>query len=528
MGLLTRVLSGASIDASGQPRPDDWDDRWYDGSLDGRWAVSSSGVPMSPEMALRLSAVWAAVRILVEGIAALPCIVYQSLGDNGGKKRARGHPLYELLRWQPNTWQTAIEFWEMMMGHVVLRGNAYAQIVPGARGAVDQLIPRHPDRMKVESIQTPRGMRLRYTWTPPQGPPVPLTQDEVFHIRGLSSDGITGLVLADHARDSFGLSKAAGDYGAAFFRRGATVQGILEHPKAIVGPAQENIKRSVESQMRNPHGIMVLEEGMTWKNIGFNAKDTQLIESLNFGVHEVARWFNVPLHLLREALQPTYASIEMFDLELVIHTLRPWAVRIEQAIRRDLITGFDTYFAEFLMDALMRGDSQARATYYASGITNGWLTRNEARQKENMNELDGLSVPLVPMNMGDGTKPPVAQDTAGQAPPTTSTGRAERLAAASVDRILRRELAAVTKAVQKHAGDAKAYQGWAETFYAEHATFVADALAIPLVEAAAYCTARRESGYLRTEITQADRDTLVALALQEYDDVTRPAHTHAA
>jgi HK97 family phage portal protein len=517
MGLITRLRAQADGSAG---RPDDWADVWYDGTLTGSHRITTSGVRMGPDAALRLSAVWAAVRILVEGISALPCIVYESQED-GGRLRAKKHPLYTVLKRYPNSWQTAIEFWEMMMGHVVLRGNAYAQIIPGPRGAVDQLIPRHPDRIEVQTIQTPTGIRLRYKWTPPQGQPIILTQDEMFHIRGLSSDGVSGLILADHASDSFGLSKAAENYGATFFRKGATVAGLVEHPKNITGPAQKNLKESIEAQMRNPHGIMVLEEGMQWKQLGFKAQDAQLIETMEFGIEEVARWFNVPLHLLRSNKQAqTYASVEMFDLELIIHTLRPWAVRIEQAISRDLITADDTYFAEFLMDALMRGDSTARKDFYASAITNGWMTRNEVRIKENLNPLDGLDEPLAPLNMGTGNPPPAGQD---QAPAAPKQQRGASLARAAVDRVLRREAGAVSKAQQKYAKEPKAYQAWAEAFYAEHATFVADALAIPHLVAAAYCAERLAKSYPWTEHTQAHRDALVTLALQEYDDERQPA-----
>jgi hypothetical protein len=268
---------------------------------------------------------------------------------------------------------------------------------------------------------------------------------------------------------------------------------------------------------------MVLEEGMAWKNIGFNVEDTQLIETMEFGIEEVARWFNVPVHLLRSNKQAqTYASVEAFDIELVIHTLRPWAVRIEQAISRDLIVADDTYFAEFLMDALMRGDSTARKDFYASAITNGWMTRNEARIKENLNPLDGLDEPLVPLNMGTGNPPPAGQEQATPQPPSKQQ-RGASLARAAVDRVLRREAGAVSKAQQKYAKEQKAYQAWAEAFYAEHATFVAEALALPSLVAAAYCAERLAKSYPWTEHTQLHRDALVTLALQEYDDERQPA-----
>jgi HK97 family phage portal protein len=504
MGFLTRVLSGESLAADMSAGvADPWDDVWYER----HGAMSIAGMPVTAEGAMRLSAVWAAVRILTEGIASLPCIVYQRL-ENDGKKRAPGHPLYELLRWQPNSWQTAMEFWEMMMGHVVLRGNAYAQIIPGKRGAVDQLIPRHPDRIRIETIETPDGPKLRYIWSPPKGQPVTLTQDEVFHLRGMSSDGVTGLSVIEHATNSLGLSLAAERYGSKFFSQGATVAAVVEHPKTLTGEAAvKNLKWSIDEQVKNPHGVLVLEQGMTWKQIGMKAEEAQLIATMEFGIEEVARWFNVPLHLLRSNKQAqTYASIEMFDLELVIHTFRPWAVRFEQAIRRDLITGFETYFVEFLMDALMRGDSAARAAYYNSGIMTGWLTPNEARVKENMNPIEGLDEPLRPLNMTKASDPE---------PERVPVNRASALAYASADRVLRREIGAVQKAVKSCAGDAAKFSAWALTFYQEHAGYVAEAMAISPIVAGQYCATRQPGSYLRTEITGADRDALVAIALQE-------------
>jgi HK97 family phage portal protein len=398
------------------------------------------------------------------------------------------------------------------MGHVVLRGNAYAQIIPGKRGAVDQLIPRHPDRIQVETIQTRDGdLKLRYIWTPPQGQPVTLTQDEVFHLRGISSDGVLGLSVIEHATNSLGLSLAAERYGSKFFSQGATVAAVVEHPKTLTGEAAvKNLKWSIDEQVKNPHGVLVLEQGMTWKQIGMKAEEAQLIATMEFGVEEVARWFNVPLHLLRSNKQAqTYASIEMFDLELVIHTFRPWAVRFEQAIRRDLITGFETYFAEFLMDALMRGDSAARAAYYNSGIMTGWLTRNEARVKENLNPIDGLEEPLVPLNMAVHGEEPPAQ------PPARQQNRASALAYSAAERVLRRELGAVQKAVKTCAGDGGKFSTWAVTFYQEHAGVVAEAMAISPLVAGQYCAGRQPGSYLRTEITDGDRDALVALALVE-------------
>jgi hypothetical protein len=193
----------------------------------------------------------------------------------------------------------------------------------------------------------------------------------------------------------------------------------------------------------------------------------------------------------------------------VIHTFRPWAVRFEQAIRRDLITGFETYFAEFLMDALMRGDSAARAAYYNSGIMTGWLTRNEARVKENLNPIDGLEEPLVPLNMAvHGQEPP-------EVVPTRQQNRASALAYSAAERVLRRELGAVQKAVKTCAGDGAKYSTWAVTFYQEHAGVVAEAMAISPLVAGQYCASRQPGSYLRTEITDADRDALVAIALQE-------------
>jgi HK97 family phage portal protein len=493
-----------------QPRPDDWDDRWYEGPgmLDGRIPVG--------EMALRLSHVWAAVWILSSTIGRMPLHMYRKRDDDG-RDSASNHPIAELLRYQPNSWQTAYEFWSMAMGHVVLRGNFYAQIVPGPRGSVDQLIPRHPDRIEIETIQTPQGVRLRYIWSPPNGEKVTFTQDEIMHLRGLTSDGVRGLSVLEHASSNFAAGLAMEKYSNKLFSQGARPPAVLQHPKVLGEEAQKNLRHSIDAQVSgvdNAGRFLILEEGMTWQQVGMTSTDAQYLESREFSVYDAARWFNVPAHLLALAETPTYASIEAFDIGFVQHSIDPWAVNIEQVVRRDLISNTD-YYAEFMREALIRGDIVSQNNALSVQRQNGIINADEWRAKINMNKRPGGDVYLEPMNMTRVGPDGNAIAAPGQGGELPQTSRAQQLAAASTERILRREHGAVQKALKQFAGDPDGYRKWAQAFYIDHATFVADALAISEASAVMYCTIRQTTSYLRTEITDADRDALVAIALQE-------------
>lgn len=370
---------------------------WYPSVSSGQQAAS--GVRVTADSALTVSAVYGCVKVLAETLASVPLIMYRRRPD-GGKERAEHHPLYALLHDAPNGWQTSFEWREQLMEHLLLRGNAYCQIVEGPRGPVDQLIPIHPDRVKVEQLT---GGRLRYRVTPAKGKAETLTQEQVFHLRGLSSDGISGLSVITLARETVGLAIALEEFGARLFSQGARPGGVLETPNKLSKESSERLSASwhaAHSGLSKAHKVAVLEEGLTFKPLSIAPEDAQFLESRRFSIAEIARWFRVPLHLLGELESgASYASVEMLGQEFVIYTMLAWFRRWEQVISKSLIAAPQTYFAEFLVDGLMRGNMKDRYEAYNTAIQGGWMVRNEARERENFNKLDGLDAPLEPLNM---------------------------------------------------------------------------------------------------------------------------------
>ena len=378
---------------AGNPGP--LDDYWYTGLTQ----RSITGYAVNPETAMRVAAVFACVRVVSETIAALPLFIYQKTGPDT-RSKALNHPLYELLHDQPNPWQTSFEFREMLQSHLELRGNAYAEIIPGPRGAVDQLIPLHPDHV------TPRwsnGKILYRHMNFQTGVTRELTAAEVFHLRGLSSDGLHGTSPISAQVETVGLSLAAQDYGARFFANDATPSGVLEHPASLTKPAQERIRDSWQKRFsrEGQHTTAVLEEGMKYHELGLSNRDSQLLESRKFQAEEIARIFRVQPHKIGILDRATFSNIEHQSIEFVTDTMLPRCRRWEQAIRRDLILAKRYYFAEFNLDGLLRGDFASRMAGYAVGRNWGWWSRNDIRRMENQDPIEGGDDYLTPVNMQD-------------------------------------------------------------------------------------------------------------------------------
>lgn len=354
---------------------------------------TAAGVSVTPDNALQLSAVYACVRILSSAIASLPLQMYRRL-ENQGRTLATTHPLYPVLHHQPNPWQTSFEYREMQVGHLLLRGNAYSRIISTGGNPVAELIPLHPDRM--EPFWAPNGT-IAYRYQPEDGPPETLLQDEVHHIRGYSSDGLKGLSPIEMNRESIGLARASEEFGSRFFSNGANLGGVFEHPQALGDKAYDRLKESLKNEFaggpHNAHKTAILEEGMKWTQIGVPPDQAQFLETRKFQVAEIARIFGVPPHMIADMEKSTTwgSGVEELSIGFVVYSLRPWLVRMEQAIYRDLLTtnGKRTFFAEFNVDGLLRGDSQARAEYYSKALGSGgapaWMTQDEVRQLENLN-----------------------------------------------------------------------------------------------------------------------------------------------
>lgn len=394
-----------------------WGDFWFE-PLSAR---TSSGMRVTPDASLRLSAVYACVRILSETMASLPIVLYRKRAD-GGKDRVTDHWLHTLLCRRPNRYQNPFEWREMLQGHLALRGNAYNQIITNPRGEIMELIPIHPDRVRMELL---RSGEFRYRVTDRFGEELVLPRGDVWHLKGLSSDGLMGMSPIELARESLGMALAAQDYGARFFANDAKpTGGWIEFPGSFKdAEAKKVFRESYQAAQSgaNRGKVLVLENGMKFHEVGVTNKDAQFLELRKFQITDIARLFRVPPHMIADLDRATFSNIEQQSLEFVMHTMTPWAERWEASIGAELLLDVDELEVEFDFANLMRGDAASRSAYYQSGIQNGWLTRNEARVAENLNPLDGLDEPLRPLNMVEEADAESAEMSDETSDPTTET-----------------------------------------------------------------------------------------------------------
>lgn len=376
---------------------------------------TAAGTTVTPDTAITSTAVLACVRVLAETVAGLPFIVYRRTAS--GRERDTALSTYQLMHMKPNRYQTAFEFREMLMAHCLLRGNGYALKVYNGRGEVSELVPLNPTRVTprlqdtgevVYEFRDRAGQLLRYADT------------DIFHLKGLATDGLVGVSPITYARTAVGLALAAEEFGARVFANDAKPGGILQHPGKLSDDSHKRLKESwqqAHAGLKNAHKVAILEEGMQWQRVGVSNQDTQFIESRKFQIEEIARIFRVPPHLIGHLERATFSNIEHQSLEFVQHTLLPWLRRWEQAIATRLLdeTERRTHYCEFLVDGLLRGDIQSRYSAYSIGRQWGWLSADDVRKLENMEPLpDGAGQQyLVPLNMVDAaTEEQVAEEPA--------------------------------------------------------------------------------------------------------------------
>lgn len=357
----------------------------------GGGAMTTTGRTVGTTDALKNPTVLAAVDYLTSTIASLPLHVYERLPD-GGKRRAGDHYLFDILRYAPNGEMTAQEFWEAIVGHVELWGNGYAEIQRNGGGRIAALWPLRPDRMRV--WRDDRTAALVYEYALPKGDRALLQPHQVMHIRGYSLDGVTGLSRIAQAREGIGLALAAEEHGARFFGNDGRPGGYLTHTGRLSEDAQKRLKAAFEVDHRglsNAHRLAVLEEGMKFEAVGMPHRDAQWIELRKYQREEIAQIMRVKPHKVGILDKATFSNIEHQAIEAVQDDIRPRCTRIEQRVYQDLFTeeGQRTYFAEFLIDGLLRGDSKARADFYASALQNRWMVPNEVRERENLNPIEG-------------------------------------------------------------------------------------------------------------------------------------------
>lgn len=369
---------------------------------------TTSGKTVNERTAMQTTAVYACVRILAEAIASLPLSVYQTTGL--GKEKAINHNLYHLLHDEPNSEMTSFVFRETLMSHLLLWGNAYAQIIRDQNGKVLSLYPLLPNKMSVNR-DSKGNIYYVYTRDSDETPSLAgygafyLSDHEVLHIPGLGFDGLIGYSPIAMAKNAIGMSLATEEYGASFFANGATPGGVLEHPGIVKDPQRVRESwNSVYQGTKNAHKVAVLEEGMKYQSIGISPEQAQFLETRKFQINEIARIFRVPPHMVGDLEKSSFSNIEQQSLEFVKYTLDPWVTRWEQAMQKALLLPGEKsqYSIKFNVDGLLRGDYQSRMNGYAIARQNGWMSANDIRELENMNLIspeEGGDIYMVNGNM---------------------------------------------------------------------------------------------------------------------------------
>ena len=369
---------------------------------------SSAGKNVNERSAMQMTAVYSCVRILAEAVAGLPLHLYR-YKDDGGKEKAHDVNLYHLVHDEPNKEMSSFIFRETLMTHLLLWGNAYAQIIRNGKGEVVALYPLMPNKMKVDRDE---NGELYYTYNRStdeaptmEGSTVYLTPRDVLHIPGLGFDGLVGYSPIAMAKNAIGLAIATEEYGAKFFANGAAPSGVLEHPGTIKDPSRlrENWN-STFGGSTNSGKVAVLEEGMKYTPISISPEQAQFLETRRFQIDEIARIFRVPPHMVGDLEKSSFSNIEQQSLEFVKYTLDPWVVRWEQSLARSLLSEEDKrkYFFKFNLEGLLRGDYASRMSGYATARQNGWMSANDIRELENMDKIpaeEGGDLYLINGNM---------------------------------------------------------------------------------------------------------------------------------
>ena len=361
---------------------------------------SWSGKSVNPQSSIQVSAVYACVRVIAEAIASLPLGIYEETKE--GTHKATEHPMYHLLHDEPNPEMTSFVLRETMLTHLLLWGNSYSQIIRNGRNGILSLYPLLPDHMDVD--RDSKG-NLIYTYSNQNGEQVKLRPEDVLHIPGLSFDGIVGYSPIALERNAIGLGIAAEEYGSRFFQNGARPSGILTHPNTVKDPARLRANwNAAYGGSSTGSKVAILEENMHFTPISMPNNEAQFLETRKFQVEDICRIFKVPPHLIGCLERSTFSNIEHQSIDFAVHTIRPWLVRIEQAMNRSLFSDQEKgrYYVQFNIDGLMRGDYKSRMEGYAIGRQNGWLSANDIRALENMNpisEEEGGNTYLINGNM---------------------------------------------------------------------------------------------------------------------------------
>jgi HK97 family phage portal protein len=454
---------------------------------------SAAGQTVTEASALALPTVYACIRILAESVAQLPLVLYRQVGRS--RKPATDHPLYRLLHAQPNPEHTSFVFRELLMAHLAGYGNAYVLVNRRRSGQVAELWPLRPSQVTVRRAS---GVKL-FSVTTESGAPLQLTDDDILHIPGLSYDGLVGWSPIRTHREAIGWGLATQQFSSQFFGNGAQVSGILSAPGAIQDP--EKIKRDWQGRFGDKEklGIAVLSNGMKFEPIGVNPDDAQFVQTRALQIADICRIFNVPPTLVQDYGRATWSNAEHADLSFVKHSLMPWLVRIESALNASLLSEMEqeSLFFKFKVQGLLRGDNAGRSAFYTGAVTNGWMTRNEVRELEDLDPLDGLDEPLTPVAAAQ--KDPAPGEAPKKDPPAPpddedpdnpdDEGQSRAIARAVAGRVLAAELGELRR-LRVASPDHDAWLAAANEFYDRHAEHLQRALLVPAGAAKAFVASR--------------------------------------
>lgn len=529
------------------------DDAYYTGMPGGRpevgWALS--GVSVSMETATSISTAYACGRLIASTVAWLPLSIYEWLDK--GKREAVEHPLYGLLSTRPNAQQTSYAWRSQMVWNVLFRGNGYSEIVPGRRGQVDQLWPLHPDFVLPQAFEngvwipaqnctlSEPGIQMRYLVRKPTGQYRVIPSENMFHLLGEAADGngLMGVSVIQKARQTFGLALALESHGARLFSQGIRPSGMLQTEKGLSPTARENLRKDlhkIHGGLGGSHSTIVLEEGLKWQQVSMANNDAQFLESRKFQVSEIARWFGVPLAKLQETEKSTSwgTGLEQFNLAYVSDAIAPLISNFEQTISRDLILNPQRYFAAFDLKALLRADFKTRFDAYDIQIKDGILSPNEVRELEDMNPREGGDVYVDPAAKNQPPPPPEPMPgppgEPGEPGPSGLAGepgkpgdpgppgpqgpigppgmvsevtetvvenklspRQAAVLRGAVEKVARREIAAVEKWAPRLAADSEAWEKWVNAYYASHVVTLMEVLRVEVDTAEEYTEGQRTS-----------------------------------
>ena len=372
---------------------------------------SNSGQSVTPDSALNVAAVYACVNRIAKTVAMLPLNVMQKL-PTGGHEIAVNHRCQNLVSRRPNQWQTSYDWRMLMQLFLLLRGNAYSEIVymPGRKR--NELVPLHPDRMYpfvvnengtieyISEFSSPpsSGSKLYYQYYPNNGEMRVYTAEEVFHLRGVSNNGIIGRNVVSLMREAIGLSLSTEEHGARLFSNGAQISKVFTHPGKLNDNTYSRLKDELNknfSGVANSHRTIILEDDMKVSNISMTNEDAQFLLTRQFELEEIASFLDVPLMLINRSgdKNQTFASAEQILLIFVTLQMSPHYVMWEQQLQKALLSASEQneFYFDFDTDAIMRGDAKSRSEYYKNMFSIAAIKPDEIRAKEHMSPLENNS-----------------------------------------------------------------------------------------------------------------------------------------